>query len=68
MDRVLPNKSISKRVVITSFADENYVRCIKKMIKENYDRITAEAKQIVTNELKRISNDENLRHLLPKDE
>ena len=41
---------------------------MKEMIKENYDRIKAEAKQIVADELERIRNDENLRHLLPKEE
>lgn len=41
---------------------------MKEMIKENYERIKAEAKQIVTEELDRIRNDENLRHLLPKEE
>jgi hypothetical protein len=40
--------------------DERYA-----MIKENYDRIKAEAKQIVTDGIR---NDENLRHLLPKEE
>ncbi len=38
---------------------------IKEMIKENYDRIKAEAKQIVADELDRIRNNESLRHLLP---
>lgn len=54
--------------VITNFVDENGVDRMKEMIKENYDRIKAEAKQIVTDELERIRNDENLRHLLPEEE
>lgn len=41
---------------------------MKGMIKENYNRIEAEAKQIVGDELERIRNDENLRYLLPKEE
>ena len=41
---------------------------MKEMIKENYDRIKAEAKQVVVDELEKIRNDENLRHLLPKEE
>ena len=54
--------------IITDFVDENGVDRMKEMIKENYDRIKAEAKQIVADELERIRNDENLRYLLPKEE
>ena len=61
-------KAYRKIPVITNFVDENGVDRMKEMIKENYDRIKAEAKQIVADELERIRNDENLRHLLPKDE
>lgn len=61
-------KEYKKIPVITNFVDENGVDRMKEMIKENYDRIKAEAKQIVTDELERIRNDENLRHLLPKEE
>ena len=41
---------------------------MKEMIKENYDRIKAETRQIAANELERIRNDESLRHLLPEEE
>lgn len=61
-------KEYKKIPVITNFVDENGVDRMKEMIKENYDRIKAEAKQIVVEELERIRNDENLRHLLPKQE
>lgn len=61
-------KAYKKIPVITNFADENGVNRMKEMIKENYDRIKAEAKQIVADELERIRNDENLRYLLPKEE
>ena len=61
-------KAYKKIPVITNFVDEKGVDRMKEMIKENYDRIKAEAKQIVTDELDRIRNDENLRHLLPKEE
>ncbi|MDT3367564.1 MAG: YWFCY domain-containing protein [Bacteroidota bacterium] len=61
-------KAYRKIPVITNFVDENGVDRMKEMIKENYDRIKAEAKQIVTVELERIRNDESLRHLLPKEE
>lgn len=60
-------KAYRKIPVITNFVDENGVDRMKEMIKENYDRIKAEAKQIVADELERIRNDENLRHLLPKE-
>lgn len=61
-------KAYRKIPVITNFVDENGVDRMKEMIKENYDRIKAEAKHIVADELERIRNDENLRHLLPKEE
>lgn len=61
-------KEYRKIPVITNFVDENGVDRMKEMIKENYDRIKAEAKQIVADELERIRNDENLRYLLPKEE
>ena len=61
-------KAYRKIPVITNFVDENGVDRMKEMIKENYDRIKAEAKQIVADELERIRNDENLRHLLPEKE
>lgn len=61
-------KAYRKIPVITNFVDENGVDRMKEMIKENYDRIKSEAKQIVADELERIRNDENLRHLLPKEE
>lgn len=54
--------------VITNFVDENGVDRMKEMIKENYDRIKAEAKQIVAEELQRIKDDPELCHLLPKEE
>ena len=52
--------------VISNFVDETGVDQMRTMIKENYDRIKAETKQIVSDELERIRNDENLCHLLPK--
>ena len=61
-------KSYKKIPIITNFVDENGVDHMKEMIKDNYDRIKAEAKQIVADELERIRNDENLRHLLAKEE
>jgi hypothetical protein len=37
---------------------------MKEMIQENYNRIKAESKQIVSEELERIKNDPALVHLL----
>lgn len=37
---------------------------MKETVQENYNRIKEEVKQIVTDEVKRISNDDNLKHLL----
>ena len=68
-ERVAAETKVYRKIpVITNFVDENGVDRMKEMIKENYDRIKAEAKQIVAKELERIRNDENLRHLLPKEE
>ncbi|NDV58182.1 conjugal transfer protein MobC [Bacteroides sp. 519] len=68
-ERVSAETKVYRKIpVITNFVDENGVDRMKEMIKENYDRIKAEAKQIVADELERIRNDENLRHLLPKEE
>ncbi|NDV66100.1 conjugal transfer protein MobC [Bacteroides sp. 224] len=68
-ERVAAETKMYRKIpVITNFVDESGVDRMKEMIKENYDRIKAEAKQIVADELERIRNDENLRHLLPKEE
>ncbi|MDU1892493.1 MAG: conjugal transfer protein MobC [Dysgonomonas sp.] len=61
-------KEYKKIPVITNFVDENGVDRMKEMIKENYDRIKAEAKQIVAEELQRIKDDPELCYLLPKEE
>ena len=52
--------------VITDFTDENGNDCMREMIHSNYNRIKEEVKQIVKDELARISNDEKLSHLLQK--
>lgn len=66
-DRVAAETSAYRKIpVITNFVDEQGVDRMKEMIKENYDRIKADVKQIVTEELERIRADENLCHLLPK--
>ncbi len=57
-------KSYKKIPVITSFIDENGKDRMKEMIQENYNRIKAESRQIVNEELQRIKNDPALVHLL----
>ena len=52
--------------VITNFVDEDGVDRMQEMIQENYDRIKAETRQIVEDELERIKNDPILCHLLPE--
>ena len=52
--------------VITDFRDKNGNDNMEEMVRQNYDRIKSEVKQIVSDELERISNDENLCHLLNK--
>jgi hypothetical protein len=59
-------KAYKKIPVITNFVDENGVDYMKEMIQGNYNRIKAETKQIVADELERIKNNPDLCHLLPK--
>lgn len=61
-------KNYKKIPVITSFVDENGVDRMKEQIQENYNRIKADTKQIVEDELTRIKADPELSKLLPKDE
>lgn len=61
-------KAYRKIPVITNFVDETGVDRMKEQIKENYDCIKAETKQIVADELQRIKDDPNLCYLLPKQE
>ena len=57
-------KAYKKIPVITDFTDENGSNCIKETVQANYRRIKEEVKQIVLEELERIANDDNLKHLL----
>ena len=40
---------------------------MKQQIENNYNQIKLDVKQIVVDELKRISEDENLKHLIKKE-
>ena len=50
--------------VITDFTDEDGNDRMKETVQENYNRIKADVKQIVADELERIKNDPALAHLL----
>jgi len=54
--------------VITNFVDSDGVDRLKETIKENYDRIKEETRQIVDSELTRIKKDPILCKLLPDQE
>ena len=53
--------------LITDFTDEDGIDRMKEVVQENYERIKAEASQIVAEELERIKNDPVLCKLLPND-
>lgn len=57
-------KTYRKIPVITDFRDADGIDRMKEMVQENYNRIKEEARQIVADELERIANDPNLKHLL----
>ncbi len=61
-------KAYKKIPIIADFTDKNGVDRMKEQIKENYDRIKSEVKQIVEIEIQRIKDDPELCHLLPKEE
>ena len=68
-ERVAAEEKAYKKIpVITDFTDENGVDRMKEQIQENYERIRAEARQIVEDEIQRIKDDPDLCHLLPKEE
>jgi len=50
--------------IITDFTDEDGMDRMKERVQENYNRIKEDVKQIVRDELERIANDDNLKHLL----
>ena len=52
--------------IINDFKDADGNDCMKQTIQDNYNQIKEDVKQIVKNELGRIANDENLKHLIQK--
>ena len=57
-------KAYKKIPIITDFTDEEGNDRMKEQIQENYNRIKADVRQIVADELERIQNDPALAHLL----
>ncbi len=52
--------------IINDFMDADGNDCMKQAIQDNYNQIKEDVKQIVKDELERIANDENLKHLIQK--
>lgn len=55
-----------KLPIINDFVDADGNDCMKQTIQDNYNKIKEDVKQIVKDELGRIANDENLKHLIQK--
>ena len=55
-----------KLPIINDFLDADGIDCMKQTIQDNYNQIKEDVKQIVKDELGRIANDENLKHLIQK--
>jgi len=66
-DKVANEEKAYKPIpIINEFKDADGNDCMKETIQANYNRIKSEVKQIVQDELKRITNDESLAHLVQK--
>ena len=52
--------------IINNFKDADGNDCMKQAIQDNYNQIKEDVKQIVKDELERIADDENLKHLIQK--
>jgi hypothetical protein len=55
---------IGKSPVIAKFADEEGNDVMQQVIEHNYNQIKTDVKQIVTDELRRIESDPDLKHLI----
>jgi hypothetical protein len=60
-------KAYEKIPEIVNFKDKDGNDTMQAEIDRNYNQIKTDVKQIVTDELKRISEDENLKHLIKKE-
>ena len=61
-------KAYKEIPIIIDFTDENGIDRMEEQITENYNRIKAEVRQIVEDEIERIKNDPELCPLLPTEE
>ena len=52
--------------IINDFLDADGNDCMEQTIQDNYNQVKEDVKQIVKDELGRIANDENLKHLIQK--
>jgi hypothetical protein len=57
-------KAYQKIPTLTNFITDDGKDLMEQKIQENYDQIKSDVKQIVEEELDRIKNDDNLRHLI----
>lgn len=57
-------KAYKKIPTLTNFIADDGTDLMEQKIQENYGQIKLDVKQIVEDELDRIMNDENLRHLI----
>ena len=55
-----------KLPIINDFLDADGNDCMEQTIQDNFNQVKADVKQIVKDELWRIANDENLKHLIQK--
>ena len=55
-----------KLPIINDFLDADGNDCMEQTIQDNYNQVKEDVKQIVKDELGRIANDENLKHLIQK--
>lgn len=63
--KVAAETKVYKKIpVLTNFIGVDGVDMMESEIKRNYTQIKADIGQIVKDELERISNDENLKHLI----
>jgi hypothetical protein len=60
-------KAYKQIPIIAEFTDEAGNDRMQEMIEYNYNQIKADVKQIVVNELKRITDDPDLQHLIKKE-
>ena len=66
-DKVKREESHNQPIpIINDFKDTDGNDCMKQAIQDNYNQIKEDVKQIVKDELERIANDENLKHLIQK--